>query len=267
MWRTPVALTTRSARGEGLVKRCHVEAGVECREGRHRVRVHHSDARPQRPDAAREALAHGAEAHHHGARGLHEVVPQQALEGCGAGLARAVAVVEAALELGVVDVRHGERQVARGLHDGKGADAGGRLLGHAGDARCEVGAFHDGQAGEVRAVVDHQVRLQAVQQAQDPGALGRGVPTGVRLHHKAAACELCGHALVALVGVAVHAHLRPGLVEAGEKDRGLWLHDEREGDAAAGERPGLRELLRQRGRDGHAGGRAVDCLGAGERGA
>lgn len=240
--------------GKRPLERGHREAGEARLERADGVRLRNGHARAQRPNAAAEALAHGAKARHGDARpavGGEERRSHQVHRRGDAGLSRAVAVVEAGLQARVVDRHDGKRQLARLLHGRERADAGGGLLRDAHEARRERRALHHHEAREVRAVVDDDVGPDAVHQAERPLALLRGRPRGVRLYGVAACADLVCDGLVALVRVAVHAHGGAGRGEALHEDGRLWLHDEAERDADAPKQAVRRDLARELGRDGH----------------
>ena len=228
------------------------EARLERADG---VRLRHGHARAQRSHAPREALADGAKAHHGDACPAGGGEERRSHEGHrrgGAGLSRAVAVVEAGLQAGVVDRHDGKRQLAFLLHGRERADAGGGFLRDAHEPRRQGRALHHHEAREVRAVVDDDVGPYAVHEAERPLALLRGRPRGVRLYGVAPGADLVGDGLVAFVRVAVHAHGGTGRGKALHEDGRLWLHDEAERDVDAAKQAFRRNPARELRRDGHA---------------
>ena len=92
------------------------------------------------------------------------------------GLPRAVAVVEEVLHLRVVHVHDGELELPRLLHRPEPDDPRRRLLIRAPDLLQEVPALRVEEVHEVRAVVDHDVRLEVEDAVQVLVVLLRRLP-------------------------------------------------------------------------------------------
>ena len=198
-------------------------------EGADGIGLGHDDLGPHALGAQAHPLAAPAVAgdHHMLARDdeirrAHDAVPH--------GLARAVAVVEHVLAVGLVDHHHGEAQLPGLVHGPQAVDAGGGLLTAADHPGDQVAVFGVHQVDEVAAVVDDDVGAMLEHAAETGlvflhGAAVMGIDLDPARSHRRGNIILGGQRVAAR-----DVHLGPALFQhAAEIGRfGLHMHRQRD---------------------------------------
>ena len=179
------------------------------------------------------------------------------------GLARAVAVVEQVLAVGVVDGDHREGQPPLALERAQAQHAGGRLLAAAQDAGAERGAARKQRVQQVAPVVDDDVR-PARGGALDIGLILPLRRAVARADADPARGERRRHVVLRGERVAAgHVHLGPARGEHAAQAGGLGLEVDGQGDFEPAERLFLTELRLDAGEQRHIAPRPFDLVLAG----
>ena len=203
-----------------------VHDGLECPDG---VNFGHDDFCTEPLRTQGNALAAPAiAAHDHVLTGDDEI--RRAHDAVPHGLARAVAVIEQVLAVGVIDHNHREAQRPGAVHDAQAVDARRRLLAAADDLRDEIRELRVHQVHKIAAVVNDDVRPNGEHAAQM--RLIRLVRAAIDRVHVHALCRQC-RGNVVLRGQRVgtgDVHLRAAHLEhAAQVGRlGLQMHGERD---------------------------------------
>ena len=185
----------------------------------------------------------------------HDAVPD--------GLARAVAVVEHVLAVGLVDHDHGEAERPGAVHDAQAVDAGGGLLAAADDPGDQIPVLRMHQVNQVAAVVNDDVR---------PDLKDAAEALLVFLHRTAVARENLdpargdggGHVVLRRKRIgAGDVHLAPAHFEHAAEVGGLGLHMHRQRDLQPREGLLAQEVFPDPAQNGHVPFDPFDLLLAG----
>src|SRR3970040_787304 len=175
------------------------------------------------------------------------------------GLARAVAVVEEVLHLRVVHIDDGQLELAVLRHRPKADHARRRLLVPATDSAEELAALRVKKVDEVRAIIDHKVRLQIKDLVQVLVVLVRRLPFSCVRFKAELLVQRSGDGVVRGQRIAgCESDLRARLLAGQGEDTGLRLRVEGHPDPETLQ--GLRgdEGLADRTEDGHVGARPFE---------
>ena len=231
-------------------------------KGADRVGLGHNDLGPHALGAQAHALAapavagdHNVLARHDEVRGAHDAVPH--------GLARAVAVVEHVLAVGLVDHHHREAQLPGLVHGPQAVDAGGGLLAAADHAGDQAAVFGVHEVDEIAPVVDDDVGAVLEDAAEAVLIFLHGAAV-VGKNLDPARRHGGGHVILGRERVAAcDIHLRPALFEHAAEVGGLGLHVHSQRHLESGKGLLLDKLFLDQTQGGHVALHPVDLHFAG----